>query len=230
MAADIDFWFNYSCPLSFLTRRLLLRAAQESGARIRSHPFEHRPGIRNAVFSQRVWEHTVLPLAARLDVPMGEAPPMSATDTRPASRGYRYARDRKRGEAYSDQVFSAHFQEQAGIGDPAVLEQLAGRAGLDPGEFRAALAARERTEHPRPTPEEGKIPVTLTPTIVSGHLRIEGVPTAEQFHRLLQGAGSGRLSRPGGNVRPSGRSAASDRAVCGRQDRTVVEVVECGLH
>jgi predicted DsbA family dithiol-disulfide isomerase len=229
MTLEINFWFNYSCPFSFLTRRLLREAALEAGARIRSHPFERQAEIQESALPQRIWEHTVLPLAERLGVPVGETPPAPAADTRSALLGYRYACDRGRGEVYSDQVFSAHFQERADIGDLATLERLAERAGLDPGEFHAAVTAREYAERHRLALEGAKTLVALTPTITGGHLRIEGVPTTEQLRRLLGGSGSGRLSLTGTGALPE-RAAASGRPAGGRRDGMVVEAVECGLH
>ncbi|MFE0776496.1 DsbA family protein [Streptomyces sp. NPDC058861] len=183
MTAVIDAWFDFGCPFSMLTRRLLAAEFGDFGPAVRWYPHEAPGGARNRLPAARVWERGVRPLADRLGVPVHREPPPPAP-TRLALQGYHYAVDRGRGSAYSDQVFDAYFRERLDIADPGVLAGAAGRAGLDPERFLAAVdspryAQRHRTAVARwPS-------VRTTPTVVSGGYRVEGVPNAVQLARIV---------------------------------------------
>ncbi len=206
MTAVIDAWFDFGCPFSMLTRRLLAAEFEDFGPAVRWYPHEAAGAARNRLPAARVWESGVRPLADRLGVPVHREPPPYAP-TRLALQGYHYAVDRGRGAAYCDQVFDAYFRERLDIAEPVVLSGAAGRAGLDPERFLAAVdspryARRHRTAVARwPS-------VRTTPTVVSGGYRVEGVPNPVQLARLAALSGQGLVQaglRPLVEVAEGGR-------------------------
>ncbi|MCX4745635.1 DsbA family protein [Kitasatospora sp. NBC_01287] len=188
MAITIEAWFDYRCPLSMVTHRLLTAVAAAHGAELRWHPHENRGGASwDPVPSARAWQYGTRPLAARLGVTVAERPPAPVRSARLAFLGYQFALEHGVGERYSEQVFAAHFAAGLDIADPAVLARIASRCGLDPLDFRAALADERYAELHRSALAEGSGhgPVRLTPTTVIGDRRIEGVPDLAQLDRLL---------------------------------------------
>ncbi|WP_329578829.1 DsbA family protein [Kitasatospora sp. NBC_01250] len=203
MAITIEAWFDYRCPLSMLTRRLLTPVAASHGATLRWHPHEKQGGQSwDPVPSARVWRHGVRPLAERLGVTVSERPPAPASDYRLAFHGYQFALDQGRAEAYGDEVFAARFVAGLDLGDPQVLTAAAQRAGLAGPEFRAAVRSEHYADRHRAALVAGcgHGPVRLTPTTVIGDRRIEGVPDLAQLDRLLTRA---QLTAPAAPVATS---------------------------
>lgn len=188
MVNTIDFWFDYTCPFSLLTYRVLGDTFGGSSMRVRCHPHE-RPRARSSepLTPRHVWDHSVRPLSERVGLTLGDCPPMSAPATRLAFQGYQYARDQGRGRAYSDQVFSAYFSDHLDIEGLPVLTRAAQRAGLDPRRFGEAAVSEHYAARHLAALEETGATVELTPTIIAGTRRIEGVPTSEQIQRLGTG-------------------------------------------
>ncbi|WP_051969442.1 DsbA family oxidoreductase [Kitasatospora azatica] len=192
MAITIDAWFDYRSPLSMLTGRLLCEAvAAADDVELRWHPHEGGEGqVWAGLPSSKVWEHSVRPLAARLGVPVAQARPADLPHTRLAWRGYQFACEQGRASLYNEQIFAARFEEGLDLGDPAVLVRVAWRSGLDPEEFRSALGTERYLHQHLAALAEQPVgaPIRLTPTVVVGGRRIEGVPSGEQLERLIERA------------------------------------------
>lgn len=185
----IDAWFDFGSPLSMLARHLLYAEIGNRGTPIRWHPHEGGDGVRDSAWLAQVWDRSVRPLADRLGVRVSTAPPRP-TSTRLALQGYQYALDQGRADAYGEQVFHAHFVERLDISEPQSLEAIARRAGLDPKLFSAAAASAHYAK--RHLAAVSQWPVRVTPTVVCGGYRIEGVPTKAQLVKLAAASARSR--------------------------------------
>ncbi|MFI6644727.1 DsbA family protein [Streptomyces sp. NPDC050504] len=186
MTGTIDFWFDYTCPLSLLTRRVVADAIRGTGTRMTWHPFELRPGGSVwPVFPDKVWENAVMPLAERIGVVLTGPPPVPIPPTRLAFQGLQYALDRDLADHYSDRVFAAYFVERRDIADMATLAGVARATGLDPEEFSTAAVSEDLAERHRQALRRAEGAVKVIPTLVVGSRRIEGVPSKDQIARLV---------------------------------------------
>jgi predicted DsbA family dithiol-disulfide isomerase len=186
----IDAWFDYTSPLSMLTRHLLSAKLGNSGTRIRWHPADGGYEALDPVWFTQAWDRSVRPLAERLGVRVNAVPPRP-TSARLALQGYQYALDQGLAEAYSDQVFHAYFVQRADIGEPQALGMAAHRAGLDPERFRSAATSAHYAERHRAAVTQSP-PVRVTPTVMCGGYRIEGVPNDAQLARLVAASATSR--------------------------------------
>jgi predicted DsbA family dithiol-disulfide isomerase len=220
----IDAWFDFRSPLSMLTRHLLTAELGNSETRVRWHPSEGGDEAWDPAWFAQTWVRSVRPMAERLGVRVNAAPPRP-TSTRLALQGYQYALDQGRADAYSEQVFHAYFAESLDIGEPQALGMVAGRAGLDPERFGVAAASTRYAERHLAAVSQWP-PVRVTPTVVCGGYRIEGVPNKAQLAKLV--AASTRPRVRAGCPRPT-----AERSVVARffedDDLTLGKPVEpCG--
>lgn len=151
--ADVDFYFNYGCPWTYLACVRLREVALRTGARIAWKP----------ILVKRVHERV------SAGGPAAHAPPMSAARARYAVKdladwaafcGVRISRpgpfpvraDRAVRAAvvavgdgviaaFSERVFAACFAEGADIDSPEVVTRIAVAVGLDAGEFNKRVDA-----------------------------------------------------------------------------------------
>ncbi|MFE2922818.1 DsbA family oxidoreductase [Streptomyces goshikiensis] len=235
MAVGIDSWFDYGCPSSMITRHFLTEELAGSGVQVRWHPHESRCGAWDPVWSAQRWDRGLRPLADRLGVRVSPVAPAN-TSSRLALQGYQYAADQGRGDAYSDQVFSARFTEGQDIADLAVLAEAARRAGLDPERFRAAVRSPYyvRRHQEAATPRRS---VRIAPTVVADGYRVEGVPTGAQMAKLIAlSRSSPRASTaaaPAAAASPPGvkalRRAPGERTAAGRQKARRARLAACAV-
>lgn len=149
--ADVDFYFNYGCPWTYLACVRLREVALRTGARIAWKP----------ILVKRVHERV------SAGGPAAHAPPMSAARARYAvkdladwaafcavnirhegpfplpaewaARGAIVAATSAGVAAYSEAVFSACFRDGLDVGSLEVVVALAGDLGLDEPDFRRAI-------------------------------------------------------------------------------------------
>jgi predicted DsbA family dithiol-disulfide isomerase len=106
--------------------------------------------------------------------------------TRLAFEGFAYAEEHGLGRRYTERMFRAFFVEQRDIGRPDILAAVAGELGLDAGEFRAGLdSGRYFDVHQQALRRAQQLQITVAPTFLVENGRLEGMPTAESLHRLL---------------------------------------------
>jgi len=145
--AEVEFFFDLSCPWTYLAAGRLHEAAVRTGARIRWRPFR-LSDLGQSAAEQR-WPaepprraHAQRMLAAWADFC---ARPLQLPEGWPAeltlaARGAVYAAATKRARAYAEAVWAAEF----GRGEPplteAALLELAAAAGLEGAAFHSALA------------------------------------------------------------------------------------------
>ncbi|HEX6402407.1 MAG TPA: DsbA family protein [Pseudonocardiaceae bacterium] len=101
-------------------------------------------------------------------------------------RGFAYAAERGLGQRYTEQIFRAFFVQQRDIGRPEVLTDVAVQLGLDADDFRAALdSGRYAQAHQRALRRAQELEITVVPTMLVDGRRLEGMPSAQALHQLL---------------------------------------------
>jgi predicted DsbA family dithiol-disulfide isomerase len=109
--------------------------------------------------------------------------------SRLAFEGFAYAAERGLGQRYTEQIYRAFFVQQRHIGRPEVLTDVAVQLDLDPEDFRAALGSGcYAAAHQRALRRVHELGITVVPTILFNGRRLEGVPSAQALHQLLDGA------------------------------------------
>ena len=151
---EILFISDYVCPYCLVAKDAMTRALAKMGisAQITYQPHELTPEPRERVDTyhdqrRRAGYQVLVEPCRQLGLDM-KLPPrvIPRPYTRLAFEGWYYACDHGRGEAYNDLVYRAYFIQEQDIGDMDVLAALAKQAGLDQGDFRAALEAGRYTE------------------------------------------------------------------------------------
>lgn len=193
MPTTLEVFSDFVCPFCYLAEQPLADAVEDRDLRIAWQPFELRPEptpplLPEGEYLRSTWEQVVYPMAERMGVPIV----LPAVSPQPYSRlafeGFAYAEDHDLGRRYTERVFRAFFVEQRDIGRPEVLASVAGELGLDATEFRSALDTGRYTDvHQQALRRAQQLQITVVPTFLIDGRRLEGIPTAESLHRLLNG-------------------------------------------
>ncbi len=194
MPTTIEVFADFVCPFCYLAEQPLADAVEGGAVQIAWQPFELRPEPTPTLrpegdYLQSTWQQVVYPMAERRGVPIvlpaGSPQPYS----RLAFEGFAYAAERGLGQRYVQRIFQAFFVKQRDIGRPAVLTDVAAGLGLDADDFRAALdSGRYAQAHQQALRRARDLEITTVPTLLVDGRRLEGVPSAEALHRLLNGA------------------------------------------
>lgn len=148
--AQVDFYFDFSCPWSYLAMVRLGEAALRTRASIRWCPVDARAVLAGANPQypddridpnprRAAWLATDLVAWARYCGLRLGRPAGWPGDSTWALRGAVLALAGQRIAPYAEAVFSAYFGEGRDIADPDVIVMAAEAAGLEPGEFSVAL-------------------------------------------------------------------------------------------
>ncbi|MGH3903086.1 MAG: DsbA family oxidoreductase [Pseudonocardiaceae bacterium] len=191
MPTTIEVFSDFVCPFCYLAEQLLADAVEGRDMQIAWQPFELRPEPTPTLrpegdYLQSTWERVVYPMAERMGVPIV----LPAVSPQPYSRlafeGFAYADEHGLGQRYTERIFRAFFVEQRDIGQPGVLADIAGELGLDAGEFRSALDAGRYADLQQQALRRAKeLQITAVPTFIVEGRRLEGMPSAESLHGLL---------------------------------------------
>lgn len=194
MPTTIDVFSDFVCPFCYLAEQPLADAVDGRDVRVSWRPFELRPEPTPTLrpegeYLQSTWQQVVYPMAERMGVPIV----LPAVSPQPYSRlafeGFVYADEHGLGRRYTERMFRAFFVEQRDIGAPDVLQDIAKELGLDAGEFRSALdSGRYADTHQQALRRAEQLRITAVPTFLVEDRRLEGMPSAEGLHRLLDGA------------------------------------------
>lgn len=194
MPTTIEVFADFVCPFCYLAEQPLADAVEGGAVQIAWQPFELRPEPTPTLrpegdYLQSTWQQVVYPMAERRGVPIV----LPAVSPQPYSRlafeGFAYAAERGLGQRYVQRIFQAFFVKQRDIGRPAVLTDVAAGLGLDADDFRAALdSGRYAQAHQQALRRARDLEITTVPTLLVDGRRLEGVPSAEALHRLLNGA------------------------------------------
>jgi predicted DsbA family dithiol-disulfide isomerase len=190
----LEVFSDYVCPFCRLAepglRQLL---AETTDVEVIWRSFELRPNTvppldPNAEYLHRVWEASVLPLAAKLGVTM-KLPPVQPR-TRRTHEAAHWERSIGRFDEYHSALLEAFFERGEDIGDVDTLVALAGSLGMPGAELRRALVAREfeqavidDEENARHT-DVGSVPAF----VANGRFGVIGVQPVEVLRELVDRA------------------------------------------
>ncbi len=158
-AHTLEFFFDFSSPWTYMAYTQVVPLCAETGTRLVWRPFYVAAVFRQVNHNVADMRASPVPAklayywrdmqrwAERLGIVIGR-PPVYGGGSKPlnsarALRGAFHAIDRGRIREYAGEVFRAYWQDLRDIADPAVLVELAGRAGLDEREFERLLEADE---------------------------------------------------------------------------------------
>lgn len=190
----VEVYSDYVCPYCFLAEGPLKAAAERLAGQavIEWRPFELRPHPTPTLkpegdYLQKAWSSSVYPMAEALGVKIVLPKVSPQPYTRLAFEGALFAAAEGAGGAYNHRMFTAFFQEERDIGDPAVLAELAEEIGLDRAAFADALERRTYQEpcarllrHAYET-----LGVSSVPTIVIGRRAIAGLVPQERLEAMI---------------------------------------------
>ncbi len=194
MPTTIEVFSDFVCPFCYLAEQPLADAVDGTDVQIAWQPFELRPEPTPTLrpegdYMQSTWQQVVYPMAERMGVPIVLPRVSPQPYSRLAFEGFAYAAERGLGQRYTEQIFRAFFVKQRDIGRPEVLTDVAAELGLDGDDFRAGLDTGRYVEtHQRALRRARELEITTAPTFLVDGRRVEGVPSAEALHRLLNSA------------------------------------------
>ena len=148
---SLEVFSDYVCPFCRLAEPALADLlAGDPDIDVRWRSFELRPNTvppldPNAEYLHRVWESSVLPLAARLGVSM-TLPPVQPR-TRRTHEAAHWSRSIGRFDEYHSALLKAFFERGENIGEIDVLVELADALGMPGADLRQALVSRAFEQH-----------------------------------------------------------------------------------
>lgn len=165
---DVDIWSDIACPWCYVGKRRLERALAEfehgGEVSVRWHSFEldpRAPAERSGDYADGLAAKYGLTRERAQEMLEGmrslaeeegldfHFERMRAANTFDAHRLLQLALAEGRGDEMKERLMRAHFVEGELVSDHAVLERLAGDAGLEPGRAHALLEGEELTEEVR---------------------------------------------------------------------------------
>ena len=190
----LDVFSDYVCPFCRLAEPALHALLEDTpDIDVRWRSFELRPNTMppldpNAEYLQRVWESSVLPLAARLGVTM-TLPPVQPR-TRRTHEAAHWARSTGGFDAYHSALLAAFFERGENIGEVGVLVALADSLGMPGAELRAALVSRAFEQHVIDDEDEAReLDVGSVPAfIANGRFGVIGVQPVDVLRELVERA------------------------------------------
>lgn len=194
MPTTIEVFADFVCPFCYLAEQPLADAVEGRDVQIAWQPFELRaeptPTLRpEDEYLQSTWQQVIYPMAERMGVPIVLPRVSPQPYSRLAFEGFAYAAEHGLGQRYTERIFRAFFVMQRDIGRVEVLTDIAAELRLDPDDFRAALdSGRYAHAHQQALRRARELEITTVPTLLVDGQRLEGVPSAEALHRLLNDA------------------------------------------
>ena len=194
MPTTIEVFSDFVCPFCYLAEQPLADAVEGTDLHISWQPFELRPEPTPTLrpegdYLRSTWQQVVYPMAERMGVPIVLPRISPQPYSRLAFEGFAYAAERDLGQRYTEQIFRVFFVQQRDIGQPDVLTDVAAQLGLDAEDFRTALdIGRYSAVHQRALRRAHELDITVVPTILFNGRRLEGMPSPQALHQLLNGA------------------------------------------
>jgi predicted DsbA family dithiol-disulfide isomerase len=176
----IEVFSDFVCPFCYLAEQPLADATEGHDVRVAWQPFELRPEPTPTLrpegdYLQTTWNDVVYPMAERMGVPIVLPTVSPQPYSRLAFEGLAYAEEHGLGQRYTQRIFRAFFVEQRDIGRLAA-------------EFGSALdSGRYADVHQHALRRARQLQIAVVPTFLVEGRRLEGMPTAEGLHQLLDG-------------------------------------------
>lgn len=193
MSTTIEVFSDYVCPFCYLAEQPLADAVEGRDVDVVWQPFELRPEptptlLPEGDYLQSTWRQVVYPVAERMGVPIVLPDVSPQPYSRLAFESYQFASEHGLGQRWTQRMFRAFFVEQRDIGRLDVLTDVAADLGLDGDALRSALESGCHTDvHRQALGRAATLNITAVPTFVVDDRRIEGMASAEQLARLIDG-------------------------------------------
>jgi 2-hydroxychromene-2-carboxylate isomerase len=152
MSKQVDFYFDFGSPTSYLAWTQLPRIAEEAGAELRMRPILlggifQATGNRspNEIPGKSVWiKRDLLRFAARYGVALMHNPhfPINTLQLMRGAIGYQM-RKPAAFDAYVAAIYRAMWVDGRNLGEPTEVGEVLQRAGFDPEEFLALVQRPE---------------------------------------------------------------------------------------
>lgn len=226
---DILFVTDFVCPFCIVAKAALMEAIQETGieAKIRLQPMEltEEPKERVDTYHDEVRKshYTVLFEPAKALGLDAKFPPkvIPRPYTRLAWEGWFYAKEKGVGQEYSDLMYHSYFIDEKDIGDIEVLADLAARIGLDPMEYKKALAdgTYYQAERDASSYSRSVLEVKGIPTFFINGKRVKmSAYTKEEAIQILTGAAGETPEDDASGCGPEGCSLSAHRMQAEAED------------
>ncbi|WP_437757774.1 DsbA family oxidoreductase [Sorangium sp. So ce1389] len=226
----VDVWSDIACPWCYVGKRrleaALARFPHRDSVEVVWRAFELDPSAKRVLeppvpYAERlakkygasvaraeamIRQMTDVAAADGLDFHFEKVRPGNTFD---AHRVLHLAAERGAQDAVKERLLRAYMTEGEAIGDPEVLARLAGEAGLDPDEVRAALEGDAYAREVRADEAEARaIGITGVPFFAfGGRYGASGAQPAEQLLHVLQKAWDEAAAEP--------EQAFAEGAACG---------------
>jgi predicted DsbA family dithiol-disulfide isomerase len=205
----VDVVSDVVCPWCYLGKRRLEQAIAlaDIPVAVRWHPFQLDPTIPPGGKSRRAYlegkfgsmervaptHANIAAAGAEIGIPFHFDRIERSPNTLDAHRLSRWAAAAGRQDEVVEALFRAYFTDGRDIGDPAVLSEIAGEAGLDADAIAARLASEEdRAEVEAEIASAQQIGVTGVPTyIVAGRYGVVGAQAPEALAKAFRDIAAG---------------------------------------
>ena len=184
---QVPIYFDYASTLCYIAWRIVSDLEREldfealwKGVPIAMRDHHAKPG---RIVTDRERQKVLL-VAAETGIQV--AMPPAWLDSTIALSGAELARESGVFRAYHDAMFQAAFEDRRNIGDYAVVEEIAARAGLDRERFHAAIrsgAAIPRLEANRREADE--FSALGYPTFILGDFPLTGIQPIDSMRLIL---------------------------------------------
>lgn len=194
----IPIFFDYASTLCYIAWRIVRELEPELGfeALWKGVPIalrDHRAIAGRAI--TELERQKVLMVAAETGIAV--TPLARWIDSSAALEGSELARDAGVFAAYHEAVFRAAFEDRADIAALATLDEIAGRAGMDPVKFHEDVESRRMSSriaaHKREADEHSALGY---PTFILGDFPMIGIQPADTMRLLLARFMRQRASEP----------------------------------
>lgn len=209
---DVEVYSDYTCPWCYIglerLEQLETELAGEIELRVQWRPFEIHAEVPPAGMPPSAlgyppdrWAAMVANLRRQAEaegLEIAALERVANTHRALLAGAYAEAEEPERFEQFHRALFRAYFGEGRNIGDPAVIREVAGTAGIDVERMDAALqAGTYEDDLARTTADAGRYGITGTPTFVFGgrHGAVGAQPVAE-LKRVAERAIAAQAAEP----------------------------------
>ncbi|MFT7623029.1 MAG: putative DsbA family dithiol-disulfide isomerase [Myxococcota bacterium] len=181
----VTFYADFVCPFSYCAERALLpRLAEQFDLTVTWRPYELNPGtpaggrVLNPRDGGRIWGG-YRRLTADWDLPIARRAPSAVPNTQAILAAALAAESAGQLEAFRERAYAAYWVDGANLGEPAVVQELAGAVDLSDPRWKQELHS-ERT-----SAQNGN--VTAVPAFVVNGAVLIGLHEEERLERFLEG-------------------------------------------
>lgn len=196
----IKIYSDYVCPFCYLGEQILEDVKGENpelDIQTEWMPFELRPQPTPTLrpedeYLPRIWNSSVYPMAKELgvDIKLPTVSPQPYTHL--AFEGFQFAKEKGKGEVYTNRMFEAFFKEDKDIGSVEMLTELAEEIGLDPDAYRQALESRKyKEQHQKVLQHVYQLGIQAVPTFKIGRHYYQGVISKERLKEVIEETADG---------------------------------------